>query len=506
MEENQIVKQYIKDLLKTIVFISTLLSGAAQASISNSIANFCPDCIQQENSRTATVILDKGATALLSRAWLARNATKSIDVQYFIWSEDNIGILAAAELLKAAERGVKVRVLVDDFLIKADLTKLIALEKHPNINIKIYNPLHNVGVSSSKRIWNLVSQFRNANQRMHDKLAVFDGRFAITGGRNMADEYFDFNKEYSFRDRDVLVFGKSIQTMQQSFERFWQHDISQSLSDLMPSETDALKEEQRLFIYKEFNKYANNTANFSPDVKLAIESLDSKFPEVTAQKHWSDAEFISDLPGKNSGDQGVGGGGRTTTKLLELIQNAESEIIIQSPYVIVPDKGIELFRQKIEEGVQVKISTNSLLSTDNLMAFSGYHKVRQRLLDAGVELYEYKPNPKNFNVLYQRLYREEAAVKDTIFAIHAKSMVVDQKTALIGSFNMDPRSINLNTEVAMVIPNADTASLLRGLILGDMHADNSWKVSEKSNPDKSASFWKRLKLMLLKLLPLQPIL
>jgi len=177
----------------------------SQANIASEISKHCPGCEQLSSESTATVILDKGETALLSRAWLTNNAARSIDIQYFIWSEDNIGILAAASLLNAADRGVKVRVIVDDFLVKTGYEKLIALDKHENIQIKIYNPLHKVGVSKWKRIWNLLFQFRDANQRMHDKLAIFDNQIAITGGRNMADEYFDFNKEYSFRDRDHTI-------------------------------------------------------------------------------------------------------------------------------------------------------------------------------------------------------------------------------------------------------------------------------------------------------------
>ena len=170
----------------------------------------------------------------------------------------------------------------------------------------------------------------------------------------------------------------------------------------------------------------------------------------------------------------------------------------------MPEELLDTFKHLIEKGVSIKISTNSLASTDNLMAFSGYHKVREELLDIGVELFEYKPNPKNFEVLYQN----SSYTKDEppTFAIHAKSMVIDQQTAIIGTFNFDPRSINLNTEVALIIPETNTAMLLRELILDDMATENSWELTKQSNPDDEVSFGKKMKLRFFKLLPLKEIL
>ena len=160
--------------------------------------------------KPASTFLEKGEEALLGRAWLAQHATRSIDVQYFIWSTDNIGILAAEQLLNAAERGVAVRVIVDDFLIDAEDTTLLLLSAHPNVAIRIYNPNVTVGVGLWQRIKNVFTDFREINQRMHYKTAIFDGVAGITGGRNMADEYFDYYQEYNFRDRDVLLLGLAL--------------------------------------------------------------------------------------------------------------------------------------------------------------------------------------------------------------------------------------------------------------------------------------------------------
>lgn len=501
--------RYCRFFMSTVLFslvLSCLASFNSHGSgIVDTISSVCGQgCTDRASTQTATLILDRGQTALYSRAWLAENAQKSIDVQYFIWSEDNIGILAMESLLQAAERNVVVRIIVDDFLIDADMTTLLALESHPNIHIKIYNPQHKVGVSTFQRIKNLVMGFRNANQRMHDKVAIFDSTIAITGGRNMADEYFDFDREYSFRDRDILVYGKAVDTMKASFERFWVSELSVSLSDLLHEKLQNLTQESIDEAYANLSVYANNPIHYAPEVRDSIKALSDQFSTALDNMRWSDAYFIYDLPGKNDGTAGLGGGGQSTESLYRLIKNAKSEILIQSPYLIVPESTIALFQKLISQGVNITISTNSLASTDNLMAFSGYHKVRSALLDIGVSLYEYKPFPLNQQELHQRYLQ----MKDSppIFAIHAKSMVIDKEIAAIGTFNFDPRSINLNTEVGMIVPDKITALELHDLITEDIQPENSWFITKESNPDKQVSFKKKLTLWGYKLLPLEPVL
>ncbi len=494
----KVVKSFI-----IVLSLAMSLSGVA-SSISERIGELCPDCNQRAQRQTATLILDRGQTALYTRAWLAQNAQQSIDIQYFIWSDDNIGVLAAEALLQAANRGVKVRVIVDDFLIDADTTSLLSLAAHKNIEIKIYNPKHKVGVSKIKRLKNLALDFRDSNQRMHDKLVIFDDMIAITGGRNMADEYFDFDRQYSFRDRDALVYGKSIAAMKESFERFWSSDLSLSLETLLQDKSLALSQAQIDQSYAELTEYANNSENFAPEIRDSIADLSARFNTTIDEMRWSDAYFIYDMPGKNDGTSGLSGGGKSTDAIIELVKSAQKEIIIQSPYLIMSKDVIALFKQRIDEGITIKISTNSLASTDNMMAYSGYHKVRDAILEAGIELYEYKPAPINQIRLHQRYL----AMRESppIFAIHAKSMVIDKKIAAIGTFNFDPRSINLNTEVGIIIPEKEISAELYQLITDDMAPGNSWRILKDQNPDDTVSFWKRMKLFAFKLLPLEPVL
>ena len=240
--------------------------------------------IAQHTNRSGVMVLDKGEEALLARAWLADHAKESIEVQYFIWSTDNIGILASESLLRAAQRGVKVRVIVDDLLIDAPEQSLLALALHPNISIRIYNPKHSVGISMLSRIFNVITDFRGVNQRMHDKTFIVDGKVAITGGRNMADEYFDYDHEYNFRDRDALIFGHVVSDIQKSFNRFWENNLSVAVEvcfdglDIMQKGiTHKNIEVQK--IYNELHAYAQSPINFKPGVRDAIRSIPTTMQE-----------------------------------------------------------------------------------------------------------------------------------------------------------------------------------------------------------------------------------
>ena len=190
--------------------------------------------IAAHEGRSGVYVLDTGQEALIARAWLGDHAQQSIEVQYFIWSTDNIGILAAEALLRAAERGVRVRVLVDDLLVDAPPKSLLALAAHPNIDIRIYNPDVAAGVPLEARVYNTATDFHGVNQRMHDKVFIVDGEVAITGGRNMAAEYYDYNHEYNFRDRDALILGAVVKPMRASFERFWESPLSVPVARLLP--------------------------------------------------------------------------------------------------------------------------------------------------------------------------------------------------------------------------------------------------------------------------------
>ncbi|NCF15266.1 MAG: phospholipase D family protein, partial [Gammaproteobacteria bacterium] len=457
-------------LLFLVVF--GISHNVSAQSIDEWLGRNCIECASLMPTKTGVHILEKGEESLIGRAWLTDNATRTIDVQYFIWSTDNIGTLAAEGLLRAAERGVRVRVLVDDLLIDAEDKTLLVLAAHPNVHIRIYNPNLTVGVSFWERIGNAFTDFRAINQRMHDKTAIFDNIAGVTGGRNMADEYFDFDHDYNFRDRDVLLLGKAVNDMTENFEEFWNSELAHPVETILEIEHQAITEPEVKQYTRALHAYAADPKNFEPQIREAIATIDAYFPALLETMSWEDARFISDSPGKNEGDSGLGGGGESTQLLVDAVRNAQSSVLIQSPYLIMPEGGIELFEELIARGVRIRVSTNSLASTDNIPAFSGYYGQRDDLLEAGVELYEFKPHPAYKNELIERYPR--LAEKNPIFALHAKSMVVDDETVYIGTFNLDPRSANLNTEVGLFVDSVELARQLTASIERDIDPANSW--------------------------------
>jgi cardiolipin synthase C len=459
-------------------------------------------------NQSGVYVLDKGEEALFARAWLADHAETSIEVQYFIWSTDNIGILAADALLRAADRGVKVRVIVDDLLIDAPDKSLLALAKHPNVDIHIYNPQHSVGTPFHKRLLNLAVNFRGINQRMHDKTFIVDEKVAITGGRNMATEYFDYNSEHNFRDRDVLILGDAVNTMRTSFDNFWASPLSAPIEELydglgLMQKNVSVKDDEVQKIYQDLHDYAQKPENFAPQVRKAIYNTPQAFARLANQLIWTKVEFISDTPGKNNNKLLLGGGGLTTKKLAQLVESANEDIVIQSPYLVMSKAAINLFKQAINRGVKVRINTNSLASTDNIQAFSGYRNQREQLIKMGIEIYEYKPDPQ----IKQQLLKQIATKNDTppVFAIHAKTMVLDRKTVYIGTFNLDPRSQNLNTEVGVIVQDTNLANSVQTAIETDMLPENSWNAAI-DNPDQYVSLLKRSKVKFYQLTPIKPLL
>lgn len=491
-------------ILISVALMLICQSLRANDNLISKIEQHCTQCNSKLASSTGAYILEKGEDALISRAWLSQNATKTIDAQYFIWSSDNIGTLSSEGLLSAAEKGVKVRVIVDDLLVDANPDILLALASHQNIQIKIYNPNHSVGTSTVKRIFNIAINFRGANQRMHDKTAIFDNTVGITGGRNMASEYFDYNKTYNFKDRDILLLGSAVKAMTANFEEFWSSDLSVPVQDLLTNAKSNLSYKDMKNNLDSLHNYAKDNNNYSPEIRKVLDNLPSYFPEIARNLVWGDVTFISDSPGKNDNAFLLSGGGQTTSFLAKQLSEAKNSVLIQSPYLIFPDESFDLLDSLIKKGVTIRISTNSLASTDNLMAFSGYQKQREKLLKMGVEIYEFMPHPS----IQKDLMARYANLKDKnpIFAIHAKSMVIDDSKIFIGTFNLDPRSSNLNTEVGVFIENKTLAAQLTENIERDMSSDNSWKITKKFNPDSEVDLSKRIKAGVFKALPLKSLL
>ena len=450
--------------------------------------------------KTGVYVLEDGGGSLVTRAWLCENAEKSIDIQYFIFSTDNVGLIACDYLVRAADRGVKVRILIDDIMVDADIQDVLTLNSHENITIKIYNPGVNLGKNIFSKLKKFTTDFRSANQRMHNKTFIVDGKVVITGGRNIADEYFDYDHEYNFRDRDVLLIGKVTNDVNTSFFEFWDSSLSVDVKKLVDEEFENSSEENK---FEKLHEYACNPENFWPQIRSQIENLPAAFNEIkkSGELIWvDDVSFVSDMPGKNDGTSGLGGGGISTSKLIELVKNAKHSLEIQSPYLITSQLGKNLFRDAVNRGVKVRILTNSLASTDNLEAFSSYQTDREKLLDTGVKIYEFRPDAaERKKIMTGKL--QKTLNYSPIFGLHSKTMVVDDEITVIGTFNLDPRSANLNTECVAIIKSRKVAKeVLKGIEI-EFKPENSWEISKTSNPDSKVNNLKRLKTWTRKILP-----
>jgi len=454
---------------------------------------------EKMKTHTGVTVLEDGAGAMVARAWMAKKAVRTIDIQYFIFSTDNVGLIGADLLLRAAERGVKVRLMIDDLLYDADASFLQALDAHPNLEIRIYNPNLKAGKNLPRTILNSISDFRGVNQRMHNKTFIIDGDAVITGGRNVADEYFDFNETYNFRDRDVLLLGGAVAQVNKSFEQFWAHPLSVPINKLLPPVP--VKRSQSL--WRNLHHYSCDPDHIWPAVQLRIANVPKAFSGKITSGHlrWvKEVIFVSDDPGKNAGDKGLKGRGLSTNTLIDLIRKAKRSVVIQTPYLVTTELGQKLLAQAHQRGVSIKILTNSLATTDNPAAFRGYQTGRDALLKAGVELYEFRPDAAlRKTIMTSSLVRTMKTLP--IFGVHAKTMVVDDELLVVGTFNMDPRSAHLNTECVALIPDAELSKQVLDTLEQEMLPANSWKISKGSNPDHKASFGLRFRAWIGGLIP-----
>lgn len=452
------------------------------------------------DSLTGVYVLEDGGGSMVTRAWLTEYAEKTIDIQYFIFSLDNIGLIACDYLIRAADRGIQIRILVDDIMLDAEIEDLLIFNSHENITVKIYNPGVNLGKNLFSKIKKFTTDFRSANQRMHNKTFVVDGKIVITGGRNIADEYFDYDHEYNFRDRDILLLGKETKSVNSSFNTFWNSELSVNATEILKEDSNRVYPKNR---FDKLHEYACNPENFWPQVRDEIANLPAAFKSIKNSDRlvWSDdVEFVSDLPGKNDGNSGLGGGGLTTSALIKLVKNAKSSIDIQSPYLITTELSRDLFSAAVKRGVKIRILTNSLASTDNVEAFSGYQKDREKLLEIGVRIYEFRPDAaERTRIMTGEL--QKTLHHKPIFGLHSKSMLIDKETTVVGTFNLDPRSANLNTECIVIVKSKRISEgVLEGMEI-EFLPENSWEITLEYNPDKQVKKMKRLKTWTRKVLP-----
>ncbi|MGU7840577.1 phospholipase D-like domain-containing protein [Burkholderia sp. AW33-5] len=410
-------------------------------------------------------LLPDGATALQMRIALARAATKTLDMQYYIATEDTTGKLLLGAALYAADRGVRVRMLVDDLNFR-DIDRVMAgLNTPPKVEIRVFNPFGASRYGMVERTANSLTRLDSFTRRMHNKAMIADNQIAIVGGRNLGDEYFSASPTLQFRDLDVLAAGPVTNDISTSFDDYWASASSYPLRVLNhqkfdPKDLDAMRDELRDHWRKNADPYNAKPLNATP--------LAQQIARDELELVWAPAEFKVDAPDKVMRPTGAYVS-PPMQRLVELTRDAQQEFLAFSPYFVPHDAGVKILGDTAARGVRVAILTNSLAATDAVAVQAGYAPYRVPLLQHGVELYEFKarPNPPRAGLFGSR----------SRASLHAKAYVIDRKVLVIGSLNLDPRSAYLNTELALVIHSPKIAQQAAAIFARVTQPDESYRVS-----------------------------
>jgi putative cardiolipin synthase len=386
-------------------------------------------------------VVQHGENAFLARLAMIDLAEKTLDAQYYIWDSDTTGRILASRLMRAGDRGVRVRILIDDNYQTGDRDFLIAaLDGYPNIEIRLFNPITN-------RFWRTLSflaDFGRVNHRMHNKLLVMDNAVGIVGGRNIGDVYFGVRADHNYRDLDVLTAGPIVGEISASFDMFWNSEwaipVGATVKEL-PTEKDWKA------MLKRFEESVN-AAGYPYPIYQNLDELRARLVQIRDNFIWAPGSVLVEYPSRVNTVAEIG---VIHTALSQRLSRVEREVLIESPYFVLPDRVIDSVRQLTTRGIKVRVLTNSAASNDVIVAHAGYANTREKLLEAGAELHELRPDT-NMERRWSVLSAKSRA------ALHCKSIVFDRKSVFIGSFNLDPRSSTLNTEIGVMINNPEIAS------------------------------------------------
>jgi putative cardiolipin synthase len=378
--------------------------------------------------------------ALLSRVSLADQAQHTIDLQYYEFENDPTGRLVALHLLEAADRGVHVRILLDDLHLKDEVRMFEGLASNPNIEVRLFNPFNSPSPSAISKTLQLVLEFRRLNRRMHNKCFIVDNEVAVIGGRNIGDEYFDASADNNFRDLDVIAIGPVVPAATRSFEAYWNSDAAHPIAEFRAATDPAT---DLVALRATLEKSARTFDQTAYKQEAADDLPNGASADRPGDWFWGRATFVADQPekidnGPDRRDLRIG------PEIKGLIKAAQSEVLMISPYFVPSDQDEKDFVAIAQRGVSFKVLTNSLASTDEVAVYEGYSRHRVALLEGRVQLFELKPAPG------VRLAASDAGRSSGV-SLHAKSFVVDERYVFIGSMNMDPRSKLLNTEMGVIV-------------------------------------------------------
>ncbi|MFL6708914.1 MAG: phospholipase D family protein [Massilia sp.] len=448
--------------------------------------------------------LREGREAFAARAVLANAAQRSLDVQYYIWDKDITGTLLFNVLESAANRGVRVRLLLDDNNTKGLDAALALLDAHPGIEVRLFNPF----MQRRFRLLGYVTDFSRLNRRMHNKSFTVDGRATIVGGRNVGDEYFGAAGDMLFSDLDVLAVGPVVKDVEQDFDQYWNSASSYALAQVVPASTadsaaQVRREAAAILASPQARAYiaAINASPFVADLHARRLALD-----------WARTRLVSDNPAKGLG--AAPPNTRIMPQIQELIGAPTRQVDLVSAYFVPGENGTQAFATMARSGVDVRILTNSLGATDVAAVHAGYAKRRHALLEAGVHLYELRRNWSS-----DAEGRRSGPFGSSASSLHAKTFAIDGDQLFVGSFNFDPRSTRLNTEMGLII---DSVPLARQLAerMATLPADRAYEVRLgedgkliwlehkggavlRHTEEPDAGFWRKLEVTVLSWLPIE---
>src|SRR5580692_8962217 len=397
-------------------------------------------------------LLSSGEEALAALIALADHAERTLDIQYYIIHDDDSSRLLLHHVGLAADRGVRVRILVDDLNTAGEDRRFLHLGQHANIEVRVFNPFPNGRFATWTRFVASATDIRRINHRMHNKLFVADNALAITGGRNIGDQYFTRDQYNNFIDLDVVAAGAIVPELSASFDAFWNSKYAYPIASVA-------------------SPAGAEPASPPPADAAFVQSADWLEGELESGKvdlTWVPATVLADRPAKIASESSSEEEVTIANDLATLMRSARQELIVISPYFVPGNDGVALFAKLVSEGVHIRILTNSLASTDSPVVHYGYARYRVALLKLGIELSEVRPK------LGQKRARFHP-FRGSNESLHAKALVIDQKTVFIGSMNMDSRSARFNSELGLVMRSADIARQVTSL-LDDISADGSYKL------------------------------
>jgi len=425
---------------------------------------------------SGVLLLADEVAALRARLSLAANARSSIDVQYYIWSGDAVGIAVIKELLAAAQRGVHIRLLVDDIHFIGYDRRVLGLDAYDNVEIRSFNPFrYRFRDSPLRSVAEIISGAARLNHRMHNKVFAVDGEVAILGGRNLSNEYFGAHAEFNFRDMDILTTGVAVAEVCASFSEYWHSPWAVPLKDL----------HKRRIKPVVMHELVEGLSREERQILARIDALDCSdfMSECAADLAWCSVEVLADAPQKMDGRAGFESPVRQ--RLFELNSSAEQEVLIENGYFIPRDEGLARLHKQLQRDVKIKVLTNSLASNDTGLSHAGYRRYRQQLLEAGVELYETR---------IDAALGAEFELNDrlpTSVGLHSKAATIDRQIGFVGSYNLDPRSAFINTEIGLVVHDVSFAAKLATVIEQGMAAENAWRLGLQAD---GALYWQHEQL------------